>query len=152
MPKISFLEIAILVKEKLQLSIHYSRGMFFPSYALNIAGSEWFIIFVVIIIFIFPKKIGSISKTIGKFVGEYEKAKGKIMEQKNMFVSDASMTATTYNHVYKGPQIQGPISSEREKLEVIAKSLNINSENMVDDELRNLISLKLKETHNEETN
>ena len=124
--------------------------MFFPSYALNIAGSEWFIIFIVVIIFIFPKKIGSISKTMGKFLGEYEKAKGKIMDQKNMFVSDASMT--TNDHVYKGPQIQGPISSERQKLEIIAKSLNINSDNIVDDELRNLISLKLKETHNEETN
>jgi sec-independent protein translocase protein TatA len=124
--------------------------MFFPSYALNIAGSEWFIIFIVVIIFIFPKKIGSISKTMGKFVGEYEKAKGKIMDQKNMFVSDASMT--TDDHVYKGPQIQGPISSERQKLEIIAKSLNINSDNIVDDELRNLISLKLKETHNKETN
>ena len=124
--------------------------MFISSYALNIAGSEWFIIFIVIIIFIFPKKIGSISKTIGKFVGEYEKAKGKIMDQKNMFVSDPSMT--TDDHVYKGPQIQGPISSERQKLEIIAKSLNINSDNIVDDELRNLISLKLKETHNKETN
>jgi len=124
--------------------------MFFPSYALNIAGSEWFIIFIVVIIFIFPKKIGSISKTMGKFLGEYEKAKGKIMDQKNMFVSDASMT--TNDHVYKGPQIQGPISSERQKLEIIAKSLNINSDNIVDDELRNLISLKLKETQNEETN
>ena len=122
--------------------------MFFPSYALNIAGSEWFIIFIVVIIFIFPKKIGSISKTMGKFVGEYEKAKGKIMDQKNMFVSDASMT--TDDHVYKGPQIQGPISSEREKLEIIAKSLNINSENMVDEDLRNLISLRLKETRNKE--
>ena len=123
--------------------------MFFPSYALNIAGSEWFIIFIVIIIFIFPKKIGSISKTMGKFVGEYEKAKGKMMDQKNMFDSNASMT--TEQHVYKGPQIQGPISSERQKLEIIAKSLNINSENIVDDELRNLISSKLKETHNKET-
>ena len=124
--------------------------MFFPSYALNIAGSEWFIIFIVIIIFIFPKKIGSISKTMGKFVGEYEKAKGKIMDQKNMFVSDTSMTDD--DHVYKGPQIQGPISSEREKLEIIAKSLNINSEDMVDDDLRNLISLRLKETRNKEPN
>jgi len=124
--------------------------MFFPSYALNIAGSEWFIIFIVVIIFIFPKKIGSISKTMGKFVAEYEKAKGKIMDQKNMFVSDTSMTDD--DHVYKGPQIQGPISSEREKLEIIAKSLNINSEDMVDDDLRNLISLKLKETRNKEPN
>ena len=86
---------------------------------------------------------------MGKFVGEYEKAKGKIMDQKNMFDSNTSMTGE--HHVYKGPEIQGPISSEREKLEIIAKSLNINSENIVDDELRNLISLKLKETHNKET-
>jgi sec-independent protein translocase protein TatA len=125
--------------------------MFFPIYELNIAGSEWFIIFIVIIIFIFPKKIGSISKTIGKFVGEYEKAKGKIMEQKNMFVADTSVT-TSNSHIYKGPEIQRPISSEREKLDIIAKSLNINSNDMVDDELRNLISSKMKETNSRETN
>jgi sec-independent protein translocase protein TatA len=125
--------------------------MFFPIYELNIAGSEWFIIFIVIIIFIFPKKIGSISKTIGKFVGEYEKAKGKIMEQKNMFVPATSVT-TANNHIYKGPEIQRPISSEREKLDIIAKSLNINSDDMVDDELRNLISSKMKETNSRESN
>ena len=125
--------------------------MFFPIYELNIAGSEWFIIFIVIIIFIFPKKIGSISKTIGKFVGEYEKAKVKIMEQKNMLVPETSVTAAN-NHVYKGPEIQRPISSEREKLDIIAKSLNINSDDMVDDELRNLISSKMKETNSRETN
>ena len=56
------------------------------------------------------------------------------------------MMTTANNHVYKGPQIQRPISSEREKLDIIAKSLNINSDDMVDDELRNLISFKLKET------
>lgn len=125
--------------------------MFFPSFALNIAGSEWFIIFIVIIIFIFPKKIGSISKTMGKVVGEYEKAKGKIMDQKNMFDSQTSMVASD-DQIYKGPQVQGPISSEREKLEIIAKSLSINSENMIDEDLRNLISLKLKETNNKEIN
>lgn len=125
--------------------------MFFPIYELNIAGSEWFIIFIVIIIFIFPKKIGSISKTFGKFVGEYERAKGKIMEQKNMFVTDTSVTAAN-NHIYKGPEIRRPISSEREKLDIIAKSLNINSDDIVDHELRNLISSKLKETNSKETN
>ncbi len=125
--------------------------MFFPIYELNIAGSEWFIIFIVIIIFIFPKKIGSISKTIGKFVGEYEKAKGKIMEQKNIFVADTSVTAAN-SHIYKGPVIQRPIASQREKLDIIAKSLNINSDDMVDDELRNLISSKMKETNSRETN
>ena len=40
--------------------------------------------------------------------------------------------------------IQRPIASEREKLEMIAKSLNLDIENKTDDELRNLISSQLK--------
>ena len=44
-------------------------------YALDIAGSEWFIILLTIIIVFVPSKITSISKTIGRFIGEYEKTK-----------------------------------------------------------------------------
>jgi sec-independent protein translocase protein TatA len=73
------------------------------------------------------------------------------MEQKNMFVADTSVT-TANSHIYKGPEVQRPISSEREKLDIIAKSLNINSNDMVDDELRNLISSKMKEPNSRETN
>jgi sec-independent protein translocase protein TatA len=47
---------------------------------------------------------------------------------------------------YSGPEIQRPVSSEREKLEIIARSLNIDIENKSDDDSRNLISSKLKET------
>lgn len=117
--------------------------MFFPGFELNVAGSEWFIIFIVIVIFIFPKKITSMSKSIGRLVGEYEKAKGKIIAQKNSLVLDT--TTVDNNHDYKGPQIHRPVSSEREKLELIAKSLNINSEELMDEELRNQISSKLKQ-------
>ncbi|MBA3750835.1 MAG: translocase [Nitrosopumilus sp.] len=111
-------------------------------YSLNIAGSEWFILLIAIIIILIPTKITSISKTIGKFVGEYEKAKKNLINEKD------NLLQQTTNHLeYRGPNIQRPVSSEREKLEIIAKSLQIDIENRSEDDLRNLISTKLKETH-----
>jgi sec-independent protein translocase protein TatA len=44
-----------------------------------------------------------------------------------------------------GPKTS-PLSSEREKLEIIAKSLGIESQNLSDDTLRDLVSRKLQET------
>jgi sec-independent protein translocase protein TatA len=40
--------------------------------------------------------------------------------------------------------IEGPISSEREKLEIIAKSLSINFADKSDEELRLIITEKMK--------
>ncbi len=112
-------------------------------HSLNIAGSEWFIILLAIAINIVPSKISGISKTIGKFFGEYEKAKGSLISEKNNLLQQ---TTTNSRKQYIGPAIQRPVSSEREKLEAIAKSLQINTEKKSDDEIRNLISSKLKET------
>ena len=39
-----------------------------------------------------------------------------------------------------------PLSSEREKLEIIAKSLGIDYQNLSDDTLRDMVSRKLQET------
>ena len=119
--------------------------MLFPVYELNIGGSEWFIIIIVIVIFIFPTKITGFSKSIGKIIGEYEKARTKISNQKDMIISSSSIKPPP-RHEYTGPNIKRPISSEREKLELIAKSLSIDSENMQDDDLRTLISVKLRES------
>lgn len=109
-------------------------------FTLDIAGSEWFIILLTIIIVFVPSKITSISKTIGKVVGEYEKTKNNLLNEKNNLVHQQS----TNNQPYIGPSIQRPVASEREKLEMIAKSLNLDTENKTDDELRNLISSQLK--------
>lgn len=108
-------------------------------YALDISGSEWFIVILTIIIVLVPSKMTSISKTIGKFIGEYEKAKNNLMNEKNNLLKDYSN-----QQIYKGPAIQRPVSSDREKLEAIAKSLNIDTENKSDEELKNLISSNLK--------
>lgn len=122
--------------------------MLFPGYELNIAGTEWFIIIIVVVIFIFPTKIAGFSKTMGRVMGEYEKAKGKIMDQKNMLIPDN--IRDNFEHEYIGPKIQRPISSEREKLEMIAKSLNINFDDLQDDDLRTKISNRLREAKGEE--
>jgi len=62
------------------------------------------------------------------------------MNEKNNLLHQPSIS----NQDYIGPPIQRPISSEREKLEIIAKSLNLDIENRTDDELRNAISTHLK--------
>ena len=106
-------------------------------YSLNIAGSEWLILLITIIIILVPTKITGITKTLGKVVGEYEKA--RMIAQREMAQSIPSQTAS-----YHGPNIQGPVNSEREKLEMVAMSLGIESRNKNDDELRDLISDKIK--------
>ena len=116
-------------------------------YSLNIAGSEWFILLITIIIILVPTKITSITKTLGKVVGEYEKAKNSLLSEKNNLLQQQTAASLgQQQQKYSGPNIQRPVSSEREKLEIIAKSLNLDIENKSDDDLRNLISSKLKET------
>jgi sec-independent protein translocase protein TatA len=110
-------------------------------YALDIAGSEWFIILLTIIIIFVPSKITGISKTIGRFIGEYEKTKNSLLNEKNNLLQQQK---SIDDLSYKGPYVQRPVSSDREKLEMIAKSLNLDIENKSDDELRNLISSNLK--------
>jgi sec-independent protein translocase protein TatA len=115
-------------------------------YSLNIAGSEWLILLITIIIILVPTKITSITKTLGKVVGEYEKAKNNLLNEKNDILQQTTSSLNQQQQKYSGPNIQRPVASEREKLEIIAKSLNIDIENKSDDDSRNLISSKLRET------
>ncbi len=109
-------------------------------FSLEIAGTEWFIILLAAIIIFIPSKITSISKTLGKFIGEFEKTKNSLMNEKNNFLQQQPAN----NQTYIGPAVQGPIASEREKLEIIAKSLDLNIDNKTDEELRKSISASLK--------
>jgi sec-independent protein translocase protein TatA len=107
----------------------------FSSMEMNIAGAEWFIIaFVFIILFFGSKNLPSFSKTIGKAMAEYQKAKSGI---------EREMSSTNLPII--GPKIS-PLSSEREKLEIIAKSLGIEYQSISDDTLRDMVSRKLQET------
>jgi sec-independent protein translocase protein TatA len=101
---------------------------------MNIGGAEWFIIaFVFIILFFGSKHLPSFSKSIGRAMAEYQKAKSGIEKE---------MSSTNIPGI--GPKIS-PISSEREKLEIIAKSLGIEYQNLSDDTLRDTVSRKMQD-------
>jgi len=99
-------------------------------YSLNIAGSEWMIIiFVAIVLILGTGKLPGAAKKLGKAVNEYNKAKNEIQDQMKEGTEQA-------------PKISGPVETEREKLETIAKSVGVNVEKS-DDELRKMISEKM---------
>jgi len=101
-------------------------------FSLNILGSEWFIIaFVAIVLFFGSKRLPELSKKLGKAVGEYNKAK-------SMVQNEFQNVTSSYNI-----NVQGPVEIERQKLEMIAKSLGVDFLNKSDDELRNIIASKM---------
>ena len=100
-------------------------------HSLNVADAEWvIIIFVALILILGTKKLPDVAKKLGKAVNEYNKAKNEIQDQ---------MKETTE----QTPTIAGPVGTEREKMETIAKSIGIKVEGKTDDELREIISKKI---------
>jgi len=111
------------------------HGMF--DFSLNIAGSEWMIIiFVAIVLILGTGKLPGAAKKLGKAVNEYNKAKNEIQDQ--MKVGEE-----------QSPKITGPVGTEREKLETMAKSMGVNVEK-TDDELRKMISEKIGQKKKDE--
>ena len=101
-------------------------------FSLDIIGNEWVIIaFVAIILFLGPKRLPEVSRKIGRVLGEYNKTK-------NMVQNELQKTTTSYNI-----SVQGPVETERQKLETIAKSLGIDYVSKPDEELKNLIASKM---------
>ena len=102
-------------------------------YFLNIMGSEWMIIIFVALILLFgTNKLPEAGKKIGKMVGEYNKAKTEMQSQIN------DMTKAEPDN----PTIDGPVQTERQKLEKMAQTLRINTENKSDVELKSAIDAK----------
>ena len=104
-------------------------------YRLNIIGSEWIIIIFVALILLFgTNKLPEAGKKIGKMVGEYNKAKTEMQNQIKEY--------TNPDPKEKNISINGPVQTEREKLEYMAKSLGINTEDKTDLELKQVIEAK----------
>ena len=108
-------------------------------YALNIVGSEWIIIiFVALVLILGTNKLPEAAKKLGKAVNEYNKAKDGIQDQ---------MKEITPQNV----EVTGPVENERQKLEVIAKSIGVNPVGKTTDELKEIISSKMGKTESEKS-
>ena len=101
-------------------------------FSLDIIGNEWIIIaFVAIILFLGTKRLPEASRKIGKIMGEYNKTKNMVQNELQKVTTDYSIS------------VQGPVETERQKNETIAKSLGIDFTNKSDEELKNMIASKL---------
>ncbi|MEX2192618.1 MAG: twin-arginine translocase TatA/TatE family subunit [Nitrosarchaeum sp.] len=108
-------------------------------YSLNILGSEWIIIiFVALILILGTNQLPSAAKKLGKAVNEFNKAKNEVQNQMKG-ISNTDL------------DISGPLETERQKLEMIAKSLGVNVAEKSDDELRKIISGKMGQKNKDES-
>jgi|TARA_B100001105_G_scaffold151487_1_gene121543 sec-independent protein translocase protein TatA len=100
-------------------------------YTLNIIGSEWLIIiFIVLILLLGTNRFPEAAKKIGKIVGEYNNAKNQVQNQ---------MKDVTNENI----EVSGPVKDERKKLEMMAKTLGVDSKNKTDEEIKKIIDGKI---------
>lgn len=114
---------------------------------MAIGGSEWIIIILISIFLIFgSKKLPEISRQIGKAVGEYNRTRETLSKEiRDISNLDSQKIKLDNSKNFTiGKIIEGPVSSEREKLERIAKSLNIEFADKTDEELRFVINERMK--------
>lgn len=107
---------------------------------INIGGSEWIIIVLLFLILIVGSKhLPSLGRSIGKAVGEYERARASIRRE----LDRINANTNTNTGIGLTIPIKGPVSSEREKLEAVARALGIDPNGVSDDELRRLLHERL---------
>ncbi len=100
-----------------------------------IDGAEWIIIILLFIMLIVGnKRLPEISRSIGKAVGEYQQRRKRLEKE-----------IDRVNNTFTNIPVTGPITNEREKLEIIANALKIDPTDKTDDELRKLIQNKLED-------
>ena len=114
---------------------------------MGIGGSEWIIIGLITIFVLFgSKKLPNMGRHLGKAIKEYNNSKQNLLKEINQ-IKDTNDLFASYNNdnnLHFGKIIQGPLSTEREKLEKIATSLDIDYLNMDDEQLRFNILKKMQ--------
>ena len=88
------------------------------------------IIFVALILLLGTNRFPEAAKKIGRIVGEFNKAKNEIQNEMKDVANE-------------NIEISGPVKNEREKLEIMAKTIGIDSKKKTDDELRTEIASKI---------
>lgn len=100
-------------------------------HSLNVGGSEWLIIiFVALVLILGTGRLPGAARKLGKAVNEYNRAKNEIQDHMKEVTEET-------------PRISGPVETEREKLEMIARSAGVKVEGKTDEELRKSISDKI---------
>ncbi len=94
------------------------------------------IIFVALILLLGTKRFPDAAKKIGKIVSEYKKAKDTVEKQ---------MKDVTKENL----EVSGPVKDERQKLDVMSKTLGIDSKSKSDEELKGIIKNKIGQPENE---
>jgi len=106
-------------------------------YSLDILGNEWIIIiFVALVLILGTNQLPSAARKLGKIAYEFNKAKNEVQNQmKN--ISDTT------------PNISAPVETERQKLEMMAKSLGVSITEKSDEELRKIIANRMGQKSDE---
>ena len=103
-----------------------------PDFALNIIGNDWImIVLVALVLLLGTKRLPDATKKLARVMAQYDKTKNMVQDEIKKAKGELNL------------DISGPVMSERQKLETLAKSLGVNTEGKTDDDLRNLVSSKL---------
>lgn len=101
-------------------------------FSLNIIGNDWIMIAIVALALLLgTKRLPDITRKIAKVTAQYDKTKNMVQEEIQKAKGEFNLN------------VSGPVMSERQKLETLAKSLGVNTEGKTDDDLRNLVNAKL---------
>ncbi len=101
-------------------------------YALNIIGNDWImIVLVALVLLLGTKRLPDATKKLARVMAQYDKTKNLVQEEIQKAKGEFNVN------------ISGPVMSERQKLETLAKSLGVNTEGKTDDDLRNMVNSKL---------
>jgi len=102
------------------------------NFSLDILGNEWIIIiFVGLVLLLGTKKLPEASRKLANVMAQYNKTKNIVQDEFQKAKGDFSIP------------VQGPVVSERQKLETMAKSLGIDSTEKSDNDLRDLINSRI---------
>lgn len=132
--------------------------------SLQIGGSEWVVIILLAVFLLFgAKRLPQVSRSLGRVLGEYQRARNTVQEEitkvqrtvntppfkldetKSTQPTNAGGTTSTEvkAETTTSDGITGPVVSEREKLEIVARALEIEPRGKSTAELKQLISSKI---------
>lgn len=101
-------------------------------FSLNIIGNDWIMIaLVALVLLLGTKRLPDASRKLARVMAQYDKTKNMVQNEIQKAKGEFSI------------DVSGPVMSERQKLETLAKSLGIEVTNKTDDDLRNMINSKL---------